>query len=538
MFDWIFSKSKRQESLNASLLEAVNSADSGRVRQILSDGADPNYRANGELSPTLLYIASRTNHYEIVQYLVSSGAKVNTVMHEIPGLGGTALISACRGRHSEIANFLLERGASPNLQDKYGETALHGILDSEPPRGPLPEEEVGVILHIMKPLLAHGADVSLASKFGVSPLHAACRTHNKKAVKLLLESGAKVDVLTKPGMTPLMYTILPDGCSDSEIVRILLEAGANPFHKDQSGQTALARCSRNTDQKVLDCLREAMFLGTATSVPLNTVSTDGEEDDIRRAFYLQQLPEITTVGVRAIPFLRAHLSDEYEAHRRFARLALRKIDIIKFFEISAGSALDFISRVKLFSQPAIEVRTCVVQDRSAILEVILADIMTSDARGLILVDWFGSMMFDQDMTILEETRSAVPDTTFYSWDAVEGMGRILEVHLPNAMEQIRSLDAKRFIVLGPRCPQTFPADFIKERKPKIYVVHLRSNMSSLFSELSANLRWNGEASYITQVLSADDNLLSQEQREILASAVRDGNTLQASTALGITYSNL
>jgi ankyrin repeat protein len=51
-------------------------------------------------------------------------------------------------------------------------------------------------------LLDSGADVNVADKFGITPLHGAAKNHNVTMIERLLQKGAKVMVKDRNGVTP------------------------------------------------------------------------------------------------------------------------------------------------------------------------------------------------------------------------------------------------------------------------------------------------------------------------------------------------
>jgi ankyrin repeat protein len=75
-----------------------------------------------------------------------------------------------------------------------------------------------------------------------------------ETVELLLKRGAEVNVQgALEGFTPLM-TAAAEGLAD--VVRILLEAGANRDIKDQDGDTALTFARQNGHTEVVKLLEK------------------------------------------------------------------------------------------------------------------------------------------------------------------------------------------------------------------------------------------------------------------------------------------
>ncbi|MDF3078579.1 MAG: hypothetical protein K0S09_2468 [Sphingobacteriaceae bacterium] len=88
---------------------------------------------------------------------------------------------------------------------------------------------------IARYLLLKGADVNLPSNngFNVFPLHSAVAANNTDITKILLEAGAEVNVAQASGTTPL-HSAAQNG--NIEILINLLEAGANVNARMEGGK--------------------------------------------------------------------------------------------------------------------------------------------------------------------------------------------------------------------------------------------------------------------------------------------------------------
>ncbi|KAF2834659.1 ankyrin, partial [Patellaria atrata CBS 101060] len=92
-----------------------------------------------------------------------------------------------------------------------------------------------------KLLLEHGADPNYRSQQGHSIMQTAVECMKEDLVRLLLEkSSAIVNQRGRQSTTPLMSACK---LSLNNISRILLEAGADPSLKDDSGNNALHWCA-------------------------------------------------------------------------------------------------------------------------------------------------------------------------------------------------------------------------------------------------------------------------------------------------------
>jgi len=87
---------------------------------------------------------------------------------------------------------------------------------------------------IIKLLLDAGAPVNPATTILWPPLWDACSSHNIPLMNMLLKSGAPVDGKDSRGATYLAF-----GFSDDRVMKVLLDAGANPNARDEGGATPL-----------------------------------------------------------------------------------------------------------------------------------------------------------------------------------------------------------------------------------------------------------------------------------------------------------
>ena len=108
-------------------------------------------------------------------------------------------------------------------------------------------------------LLAGGADVMQRSKDGETALHVAAVRGDLRTVRALLAAGAEVDARTPPGstifMTPSMWATYH---GHTEMVRMLLEAGADPMAEDEKGKSLLKMAQEAGMAAIEEMLRAAM----------------------------------------------------------------------------------------------------------------------------------------------------------------------------------------------------------------------------------------------------------------------------------------
>jgi hypothetical protein len=135
-----------------------------------------------------MLFAVRTNNIDDLRNSIKLGADVNWQDSKIEG--ETALHAAVRKANLEIVNFLLQTGANINSKNHSGLTPLHVAAYCG-------ERE------IVNTLIEKGAEVNAKAKDGITPLHAAASMGNGKTIELLIERGAGVHAKTSTdGLTP------------------------------------------------------------------------------------------------------------------------------------------------------------------------------------------------------------------------------------------------------------------------------------------------------------------------------------------------
>ena len=79
---------------------------------------------------------------------------------------------------------------------------------------------------MLKLLVDHGASVNMQDKWGLTPLHYACRSGLAENVNLFIEAGADLNVGDGWGFTPLHEAVLSNA---GEVVKVLMDSGADPM---------------------------------------------------------------------------------------------------------------------------------------------------------------------------------------------------------------------------------------------------------------------------------------------------------------------
>ena len=118
----------------------------------------------------------------------------------------------------------------------------------------LPQAVADRNIETVKSLIRDGADVNQLGHFSVegSALHVAVRTNQPEIARLLLNSGAMVDIRDQHDYTPL-HNAAWNG--DLEMVKILLSSGANITARHYSGDTPLSCAYDNNKVEVIEFIK-------------------------------------------------------------------------------------------------------------------------------------------------------------------------------------------------------------------------------------------------------------------------------------------
>jgi ankyrin repeat protein len=225
---------------------AVQQGDVPAVRRLLAAGADPE-RGEAESGKSPLHFAAAVGRTDLVTLLIEAGARPDTPDH----WGSPPLVEAATNGHLEVVRALLQHGARSGLQDALLSACSKGGVE------------------VVRALLAAGATAGGRSHAGLTPLmHAVGAGSVPKAgvVKLLLESGAAVNDTDHTGRTVLFIAAVSGSGARgqslgdaTEVVRLLLDAGADPLARAKFGRNAIevleATPSAATNE-ILPILRE------------------------------------------------------------------------------------------------------------------------------------------------------------------------------------------------------------------------------------------------------------------------------------------
>jgi uncharacterized protein len=218
---------------------AVQRDDAAEVTRLLRNGAQPN--AANRYGMTPLTLAAVNGDAQIVNALLEAGADPNG---RLPS-GETVLMTAARTGSAPVIRALLNRGADPNASDRVeGETPLIWAVSENHPEAARALIEAGADVDRRSapsslPKLNFGTSgiVPMALPKGAfTPLMYAARQGAIDAARVLLDAKADVNATDPDGTTALVIAIIN---AHYDLGALLLTRGADPEIADASGMGAL-----------------------------------------------------------------------------------------------------------------------------------------------------------------------------------------------------------------------------------------------------------------------------------------------------------
>lgn len=164
-----------------------------------------------------------------VRALMAQGADVKARDRR----GRTALLAATHGNHVEAARLLIAAGADVNAKDNIQDSPF--LYAGAEGRN-----------EILTMTLAAGADLKSTNRYGGTALIPAAHHGHPETVKILLATEIDKDHVNSLGWTALLEAVIlgDGGPVHTEIVRLLVEAGASVDIADRDGVTPLAHARR------------------------------------------------------------------------------------------------------------------------------------------------------------------------------------------------------------------------------------------------------------------------------------------------------
>lgn len=218
------------------LVDAAAQQDKAAMRRLLKSGLDVNTpQADG--STALLWVA-HWNDLETADLLIAARANVNTANDR----GVTPLALAAENASAAMVEKLLKAGANPNLAQVSGQTPLMtaartGSVDVvKLLLGGTPDLKVGPTSSAVPgPTSRANVNASINAS-GQTALMWAVAERRRDVVRLLIDAGANAHAASKIGFTPLLFTARN---GDIETAKLLIASGVAVNEPGSDGTEAL-----------------------------------------------------------------------------------------------------------------------------------------------------------------------------------------------------------------------------------------------------------------------------------------------------------
>lgn len=192
-------------------------------------------------SETDLHKAAAQNDAARVEALIKNGAKVDAR----DGSGSTALLIATHANAIEAAGALIAAGANVNAKDNIEDSPyLYAAAEGR--------------LEILRLTLKAGADLKSVNRYGGVGLIPAAHHGYPDVVRELLKTNIDIDHVNRLGWTALLETIIlsDGGPTHQEILKLLVDAGANVNLADRDGVTPLTHAEKRGYHEMVKLLRK------------------------------------------------------------------------------------------------------------------------------------------------------------------------------------------------------------------------------------------------------------------------------------------
>jgi len=240
LFKWHARTELRNSGGCTALFLAATSGHREIVRMILKKTKEVDTPSQDGWSPLLCCAEHNKRYYVIARMLLEKGADPN---HRNREHVSTLYLSAVSG-FIDFVELLFEFGADPNIEERHGWRPLHAAV------------EKGHIRVVQRILEHEKANVNVRNSLGFTACYLAARFNNPKMLRFLLENGADSSLASENGWTPILGACQKD-MGHIECVKILLEHGADPSSVNSNGVGALYLASYSNHVDILKLLLDS-----------------------------------------------------------------------------------------------------------------------------------------------------------------------------------------------------------------------------------------------------------------------------------------
>jgi ankyrin repeat protein len=189
-----------------------------------------------------LVSAAAEGDLDAVSSLLDDGVDVDSR----DATGRTAVTAAVYGGHADLVRLLVEEGADLDLQD---DTRANAVLATG---------ETGDV-QVLREVLRGKPDLTRTNRFGGTALIPAADRGHVDVVRELVRTDVDIDHVNNLGWTALLEAVIlgDGGPAHQEIVRILVDAGADVALADGEGVTPLQHARSRGYDVIAEILESA-----------------------------------------------------------------------------------------------------------------------------------------------------------------------------------------------------------------------------------------------------------------------------------------
>ncbi|XP_033121320.1 serine/threonine-protein phosphatase 6 regulatory ankyrin repeat subunit C-like isoform X2 [Anneissia japonica] len=236
--------------------------------------------AKSKIGLTPLHLAARSGHNDLVELLIHTH---NASIDALSLAKKTPLHMAAQFGQLKVCETLLQLKADSNATDNHGQTPLHLAAENDH-------------AEIVKLFLQHKPDlVTMANVDGSTCAHIAAAKGSVAVTKELLRfnKAGVCSARNKTNDSTALHLAAEGG--HTEVVSVLLDAGASPNEENADGMTAIHLAAKSGHVKVLDALKNRIDFKSPSRMTglgaLHISAQYGQVDFVREL--LQKVPATT-----------------------------------------------------------------------------------------------------------------------------------------------------------------------------------------------------------------------------------------------------
>ena len=256
---------------NTPLIYAILEGDILIIQYFIDSGIDVNYSYNNQLP---LEIAIRWSRLEVVKLLVKNGANIDKNITDYYGKEISILGYAIQYNEVEIVDYLISQGAKLNFKNSNNETLYDiaykyllpgnfGILDHlinyniEGFTNKIVWDSIYIIYEnnilFFKKLIECGLDINLKNKENETLIEFAVKYNNEEIVEYLIERGVDINMKTKENKSLIEVAL---DVEDKDMIECLIKHGVDINTKTKENKSLIEVALDIKNEDIIEYLIE------------------------------------------------------------------------------------------------------------------------------------------------------------------------------------------------------------------------------------------------------------------------------------------